>query len=93
MGRGDFKHTSKSHLRFATASLESGSANIDDSPLQEALLGMPMSGFSTGTVEKAPCTDLRSDPTLLPKFLQNYAGGRVRQPRTPNTSAARKSLN
>ena len=23
------------------------------------------------------------------KFLQNYAGGRVRQPRTPNTSAAR----
>ena len=44
-------------------------------------------------VEKAPCTDLRSDPTLLPKFLQNYAGGRVRQPRTPNTSAARKSLN
>ena len=43
-------------------------------------------------VEKAPCTDLRSDPTLLPKFLQNYAGGRVRQPRTPNTSAARKSL-
>ena len=44
-------------------------------------------------VEKAPCTDLRSDPMLLPKFLQNYAGGRVRQPRTPNTSAARKSLN
>ena len=44
-------------------------------------------------VEKAPCTDPRSDPTLLPKFLQNYAGGRVRQPRTPNTSAARKSLN
>ena len=44
-------------------------------------------------VEKAPCTDLRSDPTLLPKFLQNYAGGRVHQPRTPNTSAARKSLN
>ena len=43
-------------------------------------------------VEKAPCTDPRSDPTLLPKFLQNYAGGRVRQPRTPNTSAARKSL-
>ena len=42
------------------------------------------------TVEKAPCTDLRSDPTLLPKFLQNYAGGRVRQPRTPNTSAERK---
>ena len=24
------------------------------------------------------------------KFLQNYAGGRVRQPRTPNTSAERK---
>ena len=43
-------------------------------------------------VEKAPCTDPRSDPTLLPKFLQNYAGERVRQPRTPNTSAARKSL-
>ena len=41
-------------------------------------------------VEKAPCTDLRSDPTLLQKFLQNYAGGRVRQPRTPNTSAERK---
>ena len=41
-------------------------------------------------VEKAPCTDLRSDPTLHPKFLQNYAGGRVRQPRTPNTSAERK---
>ena len=35
-------------------------------------------------VEKAPCTDLRSDPTLHPKFLQNYAGRRVRQPRTPN---------
>ena len=47
---------------------------------------------AAGSVEKAPCTDLRSDPTLLPKFLQNYAGGRVRQPRTPNTSAARKSL-
>ena len=44
-------------------------------------------------VKKAPCTDPRSDPTLLPKFLQNYAGGRVRRPRTPNTSAARKSLN
>ena len=44
------------------------------------------------SVEKAPCTDPRSDPTLLPKFLQNYAGKRVRQPRTPNTSAARKSL-
>ena len=44
------------------------------------------------SVEKAPCTDLRSDPTLHPKFLQNYAGGRVRQPRTPNTSAERKSL-
>ena len=43
-------------------------------------------------VEKAPCTDPRSDPTLLPKFLQNYAGKRVRQPRTPNTSAACKSL-
>ena len=41
-------------------------------------------------VEKAPCTDLRSDPKLHPKFLQNYAGGRVRQPRTPNTSAERK---
>ena len=41
-------------------------------------------------VEKAPCTDLRSDPTLHPKFLQNYAGRRVRQPRTPNTSAERK---
>ena len=49
MGRG-IKHTSNPHLGFATASLESGSANIDDSPLQEALLGMPMSGFSTGTV-------------------------------------------
>ena len=44
-------------------------------------------------VEKAPCTDPRSDPTLLPKFLQNYAGGRVRQPRTPNTSAERKFTN
>ena len=29
------KHTSNPHLGFATASLESGSANIDDSPLQE----------------------------------------------------------
>ena len=27
------------------------------------------------------------------KFLQNYAGGRVRQPRTPNTSAERKFTN
>ena len=27
------------------------------------------------------------------KFLQNYAGGRVRQPRTPNTSAARVVAN
>ena len=44
-------------------------------------------------VEKAPCTDLRSDPTLHPRFLQNYAGGRVRQPRTPNTSAERKFPN
>ena len=26
-------------------------------------------------------------------FLQNYAGGRVRQPRTPNTSAARVVTN
>ena len=43
-------------------------------------------------VEKAPCTDLRSDQTLHPKFLQNYAGRRIRQPRTPNTSAERKSL-
>jgi len=48
---------------------------------------------STCCVEKAPCTNPRSDPTLLPKFLQNYAGKRVRQPRTPNTSAACKSLN
>ena len=40
-------------------------------------------------VEKAPCTDLRSDPTLHPKFLQNYAGRRVRQPRTPNKRSAR----
>ena len=44
-------------------------------------------------VEKAPCTDLHSDPTLHPKFLQNYAGRRVRQPRTPNTSAARVVAN
>ena len=44
-------------------------------------------------VEKAPCTDLRSDPTPHPKFLQNYAGRRVRQPRTPNTSAERKFTN
>ena len=49
-GARGFKHASNPHLGFATASLESGSANIDDSPLQEALLGMPMSGFSTGTV-------------------------------------------
>ena len=49
-GARGFKHTSNPHLGFATASLESGSANIDDSPLQEALLGMPMSRFSTGTV-------------------------------------------
>ena len=27
------------------------------------------------------------------KFLQNYAGGRVHQPRTPNTSAARVVTN
>ena len=45
------------------------------------------------TVEKAPCTDLRSDPTLLQNSIQNYAGGRVRQPRTPNTSAERKFPN
>ena len=45
---------------------------------------------TTTSVETAPCTDLRSDLTLHPKFLQNYAGGRVRQPRTPNTSAERK---
>ena len=43
-GARGFKHASNPHLGFATASLESGSANIDDSPLQEALLGMPMSG-------------------------------------------------
>ena len=49
-GARGFKHTSNPHLGFATASLESGRANIDDSPLQEALLRMPMSGFSTGTV-------------------------------------------
>ena len=36
-GARGFKHTSNPHLGFATASLESGSANIDDSPLQEAL--------------------------------------------------------
>ena len=48
-GARGFKHTSNPHLGFATASLESGSASIDDSPLQEALLGMPMSGFPTGT--------------------------------------------
>ena len=42
-GARGFKHTSNPHLGFATASLESGSANIDGSPLQEA-------GFSTGTV-------------------------------------------
>ena len=29
----------------------------------------------------------------LINFLQNYAGGRVRQPRTPNTSAARVVAN
>ena len=34
-GARGFKHTSNPHLGFATASLESGSANIDDSPLQE----------------------------------------------------------
>ena len=36
-GARGFKHTSNPHLGFATASLESGSANIGDSPLQEAL--------------------------------------------------------
>ena len=55
-GARGFKHTSNPHLGFATASLESGSANIDDSPLQEALLGMPMSGFSTGTVKNLNTT-------------------------------------
>ena len=45
-GARGFKHTSNPHLGFATASLESGSANIDDSPFA----GMPMPGFSTGTV-------------------------------------------
>ena len=34
-GARGFKHTSNPHLGFATASLESESANIDDSPLQE----------------------------------------------------------
>ena len=55
--------------------------------------GSKSSSVNGPSVEKAPCTNPRSDPTLLPKFLQNYAGKRVRQPRTPNTSAARKSLN
>ena len=49
-GARGFKHTSNPHLGFATASLESGSANINDSPLQEALLGNADVGFSTGTV-------------------------------------------
>ena len=49
-GARGFKHTSNPHLGFATASLESGSANIDDSPLQEALLGMQIVGILTGTV-------------------------------------------
>ena len=39
------------------------------------------------------CSHSNAICTLHPKFLQNYAGRRVRQPRTPNTSAARKSLN
>ena len=34
-GARGFQHTSNPHLGFATESLESGSANIDDSPLQE----------------------------------------------------------
>ena len=50
MGRGDLNIRQILILDLQTASLESGSANIDDSPLQEALLRMPMSGFSTGTV-------------------------------------------
>ena len=49
-------------------------------------------GSIFGPCEKAPCTDLPPDPTLH-NFLQNYAGGRVRQPRTPNTSAARVVAN
>ena len=40
-GTRGFKHASNPHLGFATASLESGSANIDDFPLQEALLDSP----------------------------------------------------
>ena len=44
-GAWGFKHASNPHLGFATASLESGSANIDDSPLQEALLGMQIVGI------------------------------------------------
>ena len=34
-----------------------------------------------------------SAPNASSKFLQNYAGRRVRQPRTPNTSAARVVTN
>ena len=45
-----------------------------------------------------PCTTCRKSAVhrsavrsnASSKFLQNYAGGRVRQPRTPNTSAERK---
>ena len=66
-----FRHTSNAHLGFATASLESGSANIDNSPLQEALLGMPMSGFSTGTVNLNPTScfwSICKSPSVTPAF-------------------------
>ena len=39
-GARGFKHTSNPHLRFATVSLESGSANIDDSLCRNADVGI-----------------------------------------------------
>jgi len=44
------------------------------------------------SVEKAPCTDLRSHLTL-PQNSYRTTQANVRQPRTPNTSAERKFTN
>ena len=55
--------------------------------------GDPICYMASIACEKAPCTDLPPDPTLHQFSIQNYAGGRIRQPRTPNTSAARVVTN
>ena len=92
-GARGFKHTSNPHLGFATASLESGSANIDDS------LEMPMLGFSTGTVNLNTTSRFWStykSPSVTPAFgVMAWTDPRshampLAVPLTPNPLAGRK---